>query len=287
MKTICLVLVPLFILLPPNYSLGINNQFRFGPVDKTQETFESWWYQLQSDIAESNISLSVYDEESLSWARTSFIQPQLMLHDRFIYDRSTDKWTVDKYLNDLKERYGGIDSVLLWQGYPNIGIDDRNQFDMLDSLPGGIDGLRELVNELESHGVHVLLPYLPWDQGTRNSGQSDVISMIDVIKRSNCSGMNGDTLNGVNESFWQESLLQDFPIAIEPEVMYSNYQYLDTNVMSWSYWTSNLPIVNPIVPPISNYKAYTKGLYFLVIASHFFPFIISILLLRKTSGPYL
>ena len=128
MKTIWIVI--LFISLPFNHSLKINNQFRFGPVDKTQETFESWWYQLQADIAEANVSLSVYEEESLNWARTSFIQPQLMLHDRFIYDRSTDKWTVDKYLNDLKERYGGIDSVLLWQGYPNIGIDDRNQFDM-------------------------------------------------------------------------------------------------------------------------------------------------------------
>ena len=74
------------------------------------------------------------------------------------------------------------------QGYPNIGVDDRNQFDMLDSLPGGIDGLRQLVNDFQNLGVRVLLPYLPWDQGTRNSGQSDVVSMVDYIVRSDSDG---------------------------------------------------------------------------------------------------
>ena len=89
--------------------------------------------------------MELYKNENLLWTRTSFIQPQIMLHDRYRYDRETNSWTVDKYLKDLNDRYGGIDSVLLWQGYPNIGIDDRNQFDMLESLPGGIEGLRQVV----------------------------------------------------------------------------------------------------------------------------------------------
>ena len=71
--------------------------------------------------------------------------------------------------------------------------------------------------------------------------------------------MNGDTMNGVNESFWEESLLHDYPIAIEPEVLYTNYQYLAYDVMSWNYWTSWLTAMNPIVPPVSIYKSMTNG----------------------------
>ena len=72
-------------------------------------------------------------------------------------------------------------------------------------------------------------------------------------------GMNGDTLNGVNSTFWEESLSHGYPIAVEPEVMYSNYQYLSTNTMSWGYWTFGFPHINPFTPPVSTYKAITKG----------------------------
>ena len=84
-----------------------------------------------------------------------------------MYDVETGEWTVGKYLADLRARYGGIDSVLLWASYPNIGTDDRNQFDMLEDVPGGLAALREVVNQFHDEGVRVLLPYNPWDQGTR------------------------------------------------------------------------------------------------------------------------
>ena len=113
------------------------------------------------------------------------------MYFRYLYDRESDKWTVEKYLQDVTDRYGGIDSILLWQGYPNIGIDERNQFDMIDSLPGGIDKLKDLVKDFNDHGVQVLFPYLPWDQGTRDNGQSDITSLIDLIIQTNSSGMNG------------------------------------------------------------------------------------------------
>jgi len=64
----------------------------------------------------------------------------MMVQDRYFYDPVAGRYTVDRYLDDLDKRYGGIDSVLLWSTYPNMGIDDRNQLDMVASMPGGIAG---------------------------------------------------------------------------------------------------------------------------------------------------
>ena len=43
----------------------------------------------------------------------------------------SNRWTPDRLLDDYEQRYGGIDAVLLWQGYPNMGADDRNAFDLI------------------------------------------------------------------------------------------------------------------------------------------------------------
>jgi hypothetical protein len=43
----------------------------------------------------------------------------------------------------------------------NIGIDDRSQFDLFDAMPGGVAGVRRVVDELHAAGVRVLIPYNP------------------------------------------------------------------------------------------------------------------------------
>ena len=65
----------------------------------------------------------------------------MMIHDRYFYDPAARHYTVKRYLDDVTERYGGIDSVLIWHGYPNIGIDNRNQYDLFNDQPGGNEGL--------------------------------------------------------------------------------------------------------------------------------------------------
>ena len=51
-----------------------------------------------------------------------------------------------------------------------MGIDNRNQFDLVRALPGGIEGVKKFVAQFKNSGVRVLFPYNPWDQGTRYVG---------------------------------------------------------------------------------------------------------------------
>ena len=70
-------------------------------------------------------------------------------------DPIAGRYTVDRYLDDLDKRYGGIDAVLVWATYPNMGIDDRNQLDMVRTMPGGLAGARQMVEDFHRRGVRV------------------------------------------------------------------------------------------------------------------------------------
>lgn len=56
-----------------------------------------------------------------------YVEQQVHPFDRYFYDRNSHEYTVDRFLDDLANRYGGVDSILVWPTYPMIGADDRNQ----------------------------------------------------------------------------------------------------------------------------------------------------------------
>jgi len=183
---------------------------------------------------------SQYTRPELQWTQSSFVQPQMMIHDRFFYDPATRRYTVDRYLNDLDQRYGGIDSVLLWPTYPNIGIDDRNQYDLVHDLPGGIAGVRQLVDDFHQHHVRVFFPVMLWDQGTRaptaEEGASDAEALSRELTTLNADGINGDTLEGIPHTFRTASDALHHPLALEPELGPASDEMLADNTMSWGYW---------------------------------------------------
>jgi iron(II)-dependent oxidoreductase len=190
---------------------------------------------------------SIYDLPELKWTQSSFIQPQMMVHDRYFYDPATQKYTVDKYLADLEARYGGIDSVLVWHTYPNIGIDSRNQFDMLSDLPGGIPGVKQMVADFHRHGVKVFFPVMVWDQGTRpdpNLWQELSKELAEI----GADGVNGDTLDGIPQVLARDSESLNHPLALEPESGLVADEMINYNTMTWGYWRYDF------IPSVSRYK---------------------------------
>jgi hypothetical protein len=82
------------------------------------------------------------DPYEVEWVKSAWVMPQIMMHDRYFYDVASGEYTVDKFVDDLEARYGGVDAILVWQGYPNMGIDQRNQWDFMRSMPGGLARLK-------------------------------------------------------------------------------------------------------------------------------------------------
>ncbi len=193
---------------------------------------------------------SRYDLPALKWAQSSFIQPQAMVEDRYLYDPTLRKYTVDQYLADVNRRYGGIDSILLWPVYPNIGIDDRNQLDMIAAMPGGLDGVREMIADFHRYGVRVLFPMLMWDQGTRDPGKPWPQAIAEEMAEIGADGVNGDTQDGVPLAFTKAAELTGHPLAFQPELSSSD-EALSWDVMSW--W-SYQPPPTQLMPNVYRFK---------------------------------
>ena len=212
----------------------------------------AWLKDIQHWRTEQSIRFDLDQDQhgppDLSWTQNSFIQPQMMVHDRYFYSAAEGRYTVARYLDDLTARYGGIDSVLVWHTYPNIGVDDRNQYDLFRDLPGGTDGVREMVDDFHRHGVRVFFPLMLWDQGTRDEGVPDATAISTELAAVGADGINGDTLEGFPRNFRLVSDQLKHPLALETENAFASDEMLGYNDMSWGYWKYNF------VPSISRYK---------------------------------
>jgi len=216
--------------------------------------FSSWLSEIQHWRQERLIRIgyngSEYDRPELKWTQSSFVQPQMMIEDRYFYDPVVHKYTVDRYLDDLEKRYGGIDSVLVWHTYPNIGLDDRNQNDLLRDMPGGVPGVKQMIADFHRRGVRVLFPIMLWDQGTHDIGAPDWEATAKLFAEIGADGINGDTLRGVPRVYRTASDRVGHPLALEPETGLDSDEMLMWNNLTWGYWRYSSAPTGPGGAPI-------------------------------------
>jgi iron(II)-dependent oxidoreductase len=203
------------------------------------ESHESWLNDIKHWRAERRVRIGYdghrYEIPALQWTQRSFIQPQMMVHDRYFYDPVARKYTVDRYLDDLRARFGGIDAVLIWSTYPNMGIDSRNQLDMIASMPGGIVGVKQMVADFHRRGVRVFFPMMMWDQGTRDPNQPWPDAIAQLMAEIDADGVNGDTQDGVPLAFFQAAEKIGHPLAFQPENP-PHDEGVAWNLMTWGQY---------------------------------------------------
>jgi iron(II)-dependent oxidoreductase len=225
----------------------------WGPNDgeRACNTHEAWLKDVTHWRTERRIRIgydgSRYQIPALQWTQRSFIQPQMMVEDRYFYDPVAGKYTVDRYLDDLQTRYGGIDAVLIWPTYPNMGIDDRNQLDMVSSMPGGIAGVKQMVADFHRRGVRVLFPMMMWDQGTRDPKESWPDAIAHLMAQIDADGINGDTQDGVPLAFFAAAEKIGHPLVFQPEGS-PHDEALAYNLMTWGEYTFQF------VPAVDRFK---------------------------------
>ena len=98
--------------------------FSAGPASQAEQP--GWLANLQQLKAEwrtkVNYSGGVFSNSQLQWTQTAYIQPQMHPYDRYFYD-PTQGYTVDRFLDDLEKRYGGVDAILMWSTYTNYYLE--------------------------------------------------------------------------------------------------------------------------------------------------------------------
>jgi gamma-glutamyl hercynylcysteine S-oxide synthase len=244
--------------IPPPACLTLRGAWEGGYTACTSETHQEWLNDITHWRMERRIRVGLttpqfpgvpnfYDLPALAWARSAFMQPQMMVEDRYFYDPTAHKYTVDRYLNDLDKRYGGIDAVLIWPTYPNMGIDDRNQLDMVRSMPGGLEGVRQMVADFHRRGVRVLFPMMMWDQGTRDPGEKWPTALAEEMKAIDADGINGDTQDGVPLAFVLAAVEAGHPLVFEPEGGTSD-EGLAWDVLTWGQYDFQF------VPTVDKYR---------------------------------
>ncbi|MCE9546855.1 MAG: formylglycine-generating enzyme family protein [Planctomycetia bacterium] len=163
-----------------------------------REKLAHWRDATRSELKYSD---ALYRRPEFAWSARNYSCCFLMLCDETFYNPRQGAYTTDAFLDHGQRDFGGYDSVILWQAYPRIGVDERNQFDFYRDAPGGLPGLRKEVEAMQRRGVHVYIAYNPWDTGTRREAVSDADALVEMVRALHVDGIFLDTMNQGGEEF--------------------------------------------------------------------------------------
>lgn len=134
---------------------------------------------------------ALYEREDLKWIRHSYVIAMQYAWDHNFYDRFKAQYQFKEFLEEAEKDFGGYDVYTLWPTWPTLGLDQRNQWDLYEDLPGGLEKISQLADYSRSKGTKFFISYNPWDQSTRN--EDHIKGMVRLLKDIGADGVVLDT----------------------------------------------------------------------------------------------
>lgn len=197
-----------------------------------RESLERWRGEARARLRYDD---ALYQRPDFAWVPSCFSTCFLMVCDETFLDREAGAYTVEAFLDRDERELGGYDAVVLWQAYPRIGLDERNQFDFYRDLPGGLSGLRDVSRRFHARGVRVFVDYNPWDTGTRREGKGDVDALVDLVAAIDADGIFLDTMDRGAEELRSRLDAARAGVVLEGEIALPLERVHDHH-MSWAQW---------------------------------------------------
>ncbi|HEY9596023.1 MAG TPA: SUMF1/EgtB/PvdO family nonheme iron enzyme, partial [Spirochaetia bacterium] len=141
------------------------------------------------------------------------------LYEKDYHDAAAGAFRARKYVEDVREDFGPFEATCLWQSYPRLGLDQRNQYDYYRDLPGGLAEVRRIVEVLHAAGVKAFLNYNPWDTGTRREGVGDGEAVAAMLKETGADGVFLDTVEATDPGLLSALKSVRADIAVCPELI--------------------------------------------------------------------
>ena len=178
---------------------------------------------------------AAYDAPGFAWTRRCFAVALVWLWDELLYDHHARRFTPERFCDEAEREFGGLDGIVLWQAYPVIGIDDRNQFDLYRDVPG-MRGSRR--HAPRARGLRVFVDYNPWDVGTRREPVDDAESIAELVRDLDVDGVFLDTMKEAGPG------LRAAVDAVRPGVAFEGESTLPMerirdHHLSWAQWFSD------------------------------------------------
>lgn len=184
-----------------------------------------------------NYDDSLYKRPEFAWIPRTFTLAFVMMNDLLFYEGD---YRLDDFLAHGEREFGSYDALILWHAYPRIGFDDRNQFDFYRQMPGGLQRLRQLVDECHARGVYVYVDYNPWDSGTRREPASDLDLLVDLVRTIDADAIFLDTMSNAAQGLRERLDTVRPGVTLESEILVP-LQHLHTHPSSWAQGFADAP----------------------------------------------